>query len=225
MIPNNHKTKFIVFEGIDGSGKSSQYELLKKLLASRYPKLSAVYPKEPDKNRPIGNEIYRILNNQHPAYQLAKMRPYHMQAFYIEDRMFNYRENIIPALQQGQYVIQDRGVASSFCYGAKNPDEFYDFMGLHDRVFSAAQVPFIWPDLILIFDIPAEVALKRMTKTGKIKDGFEQKKKLRLVRRNYLAFAKKYSNCVVVNGIFPETEVFEKTKSYVLLTLGFKNRN
>lgn len=225
MIPNNHKAKFIIFEGIDGSGKSSQYDLLRKHLASNYPNLPAVYPKEPDKNRPIGNEIYQILKGQHSAYQLDKMRPYHMQAFYIEDRMFNYRENIIPALQRGIHVIQDRGVASSFCYGAKSPDEFYDFMGLHDRVFSAAQVPFIWPDLILIFDIPAETAIKRMTKAGKIKDGFEQKKKLELVRSNYLAFAKKYPNCVVVDGKPSGEKIFKKTFSIVSVVLNKINKN
>ena len=222
MILNNHQAKFIVFEGIDGSGKSSQYDLLREYFASHYSKVPIVYPKEPNKNRLIGSEIYQILKGQHPIYQLDKIRPYHMQAFYIEDRMLNYRENIIPALQHGKHVIQDRGIASSFCYGAKNSNEFYDFMGLHDRVFSVAQVPFIWPDLILIFDVSVETALKRMVKAGKVKDRFETGKKLKSVRRNYLAFAKQYPNCIVIDGTFTVEEVLRKAKKHILEVLNLK---
>src|SRR3989344_66220 len=154
MIPNPHKAKFVLYEGIDGSGKSEQYLRTQTYLKAYFERLAVRYLKEPDRNRPIGKAIYDILSGQHPDYDLGKMRSYHMQAFYIEDRMGNYRENIIPSLQSMTHVLQDRGMVSSFCYGAQGPDEFSDFMGLHNRVFSAAQVPLIWPDLVLIFDIP-----------------------------------------------------------------------
>src|SRR3989344_2590931 len=155
MIPNPNKSKLIVFEGIDGSGKSEQYSRIQHYVQAYLPRVSVKYCKEPDVNRPIGKEIYDILEGKHQEFKLENMKAFHMQAFYIEDRMSNYRDNIIAGLQKGSHVMQDRGVPSSLCYGSETPNDFYDFMGLHDRVFSAAQVPFFWPDLILIFDVPA----------------------------------------------------------------------
>jgi len=220
MIPNPYKSKFIIFEGIDGSGKSEQYSRLQSLLKEDFAKVKVVYPKEPDFKRPVGKTIYQILLGEHPEYQLRRMQPYHFQAFYIEDRMSNYRQNIIPALQDGMHVIQDRGAASSICYGVKGAGEFQDLLGLHDRVFSAAQVPFIWPDLILIFDIPSDLAVKRMLNGGKKLDKFETKAKLSAVRKNYLAFAKKYPNCAVIDGTPDAAKVFAKTKKLLLPLLG-----
>lgn len=221
-IPNPHKAKFVLFEGIDGSGKSEQYARTQNFLRASFPKIAVKYAKEPDDRHSTGKEIYDILGGKHPGYKLERMQPYHMQAFYIENRMWNYRENIIPSLQKMAHVLQDRGVASSFCYGAKNPKEFYDLMGLHNRVFSAAQVPFFWPDLILIYDVPAQVAVKRMLKGGKKLDKFETESKLKLVRQNYLAFTSAYPNCVVIDGIQKPQDVFSVTKKHLmsLLELG-----
>lgn len=216
MIPNPHKCKFVLFEGIDGSGKSQQYARFQNLMRTFFPKVATAYAKEPDENLPIGKEIYQILNGTHPHYNLQKMQPFHFQAFYIENRMWNYRQNIIPSLQNGIHLVQDRGMASSFCYGAQSPDEFYDFMGLHDRVFSAAQMPLFWPDLILIFDVPAEVAVARMQASGKELDQFETVEKLKRVRDNYHAFAGAYPNCVIVDGTPKEEEVFVQTKNHLL---------
>ncbi len=222
MIQNNHNAKFVVFEGIDGSGKSDQYDRIRNFMNSNFPEVVVKYSKEPDVNRPTGKSIYDILNRKHPEYDLKKMRSYHMQAFYIEDRMCNYRENIIPSLQNKIHVFQDRGMASSFCYGAKRPDEFYDMMGLHDRVFSAAKVPLIWPDLILIFDVPVEASLKRMRTGGKKLDQFETLRVLKRARKNYLSFAKIHSNCVVIDGTPKEEKVFTQTKTHLLACLGLE---
>jgi dTMP kinase len=220
MIPNPYKSKFVLFEGIDGSGKSEQYIRFEKFMKAYFPRVALRYCKEPDKDRPVGKQIYEILDGKHEEFSLEKMRPFHMQAFYIEDRMQNYRDNIIPGSESGCNIMQDRGVPSSLCYGATSPDEFYDFMGLHNRVFSAAKVPFFWPDLIIIYDIPAEVAVQRMIEGGKKLDKFESVAKLSVVRENYLEFAKLYPNCVVIDGLPEVQEVFKATKAHLLPLLG-----
>ena len=143
-----------------------------------------------------------------------------MQGFYIKDRMHNYRDNIIPALQSGMHVLQDRGAPSSLSYGSEDPSEFYDFMGLHELVFSAALVPLFWPDKILIFDVSVEVAMERKKKTNKPFDAFELADVLTRARNNYLAFAVQYPNCVVIDGTPPPEEVFVETKKLVLPLLG-----
>ena len=225
MIPNPHKCRFILFEGIDGSGKSQQYTRFQNLMRAFFPQIATAYAKEPDERRSIGKVIYEILNGRHPTYNLQQMQPYHFQAFYIEDRMWNYRMNIIPSLQNGIHLLQDRGVASSFCYGAQSPAEFYDFMGLHDRIFSAAQMSFFWPDMILIFDVPAEVAVERMKASGKQLDQFETVEMLKRVRDNYRAFAETYPNCVVVDGTAKEEDVFIQTRTHLLSLLGLSEQS
>lgn len=220
MLPNPYKSKFILFEGIDGSGKSEQYSRIQEAVKNH--KAKVLYSKEPDSKRPVGKIIYEILNGKNKTYQLDKMADFHIQSFYIEDRMDNYRENIIPGLEQGRHIFQDRGIPSTISYGSKDKKQFYDFMGLHDRVFSAGRIPFIWPDLILIFDVPPKVAIQRMEKGGKKLDKFEHLGKLKKARENYLAFAKMYPNCVVIDGRPSLEEVFKETKNNVFKLLGFK---
>lgn len=220
MIQNPHKTSFVVFEGIDMSGKSTQFARLQRALMACHQDVPVIYTKEPDASRPIGKEIYNILNGKSDHHQISKMQPFHMQTFYIEDRMNNYRDNIIPALQNGKHVLQDRGIASSLCYGSDGPEEFYDFMGMHKRIFSAGLVPFFWPDAIVIVDVPAEVAVERGRKAGKTLDVFENPEKLARVRTNYLAFANMYPNCFIVDGTQEEIEVAKQIQSKVFPIMG-----
>ena len=222
MILNNHKSAFITFEGIDMSGKSTQFNMLKNFLVDCHPKLQVIFTKEPDKNRCVGEQIYKILNGEHHEFNAKSMSPSHMQAFFIEDRMDNYRDNIIPALQQGKHVLQDRGVASSLSYGSENPKEFYDFMGIHDRIFSAGRVPFIWSDAIIIIDVPAEVAIERGKSEGKNLDIFENFEKLEKVRTNYRAFANMYHNCTVIDGTKDVNDIAKQVQAVVLPLLGIK---
>ena len=224
MIPNPFKAKFILFEGIDGSGKSQQYLRFQNFMNAYFPGISVDYLKEPDKDRPIGAEIYQIIKGKHLQHDLQRMSSYHLQAFYIEDRMINYREGIIPALMRGSHVAQDRGVASSFCYGSEATNEFADLMGLHDRIFSAAQMPFLWPDIILIFDVPVGVARERMIKSGKELDQFETTDKLSRVRENYIAFAETYPGCVVIDGTPNEQTIFSQVKTHLVSTLALDSK-
>ncbi len=210
MIPNPHKTAFLTFEGIDFSGKSTQFERLKKFLTTNYPDLPVIYTKEPDINRPSGKEIYQILNGEHPIYNINNMEPFHMQAFYMKDRMINYRDNIIPGLQGHSHVLQDRGPASSLCYGSSGAKDFHGFMGMHDLIFSAAAVPLIRSDLTLIFDVPADVAIARGKESGRKMDALEDLGTLTRVRNNYLEFAKQYPNCAVIDGTKDEQTVYQE---------------
>src|SRR5262245_10233667 len=149
MIPNPHKTSFITFEGLDFSGKSTQYARIQNYLMANHKQLPVVYTKEPDDTIPSGKEIYQILRGEHPKYKIDDLDSFHMQAFYMKNRMINYRDKIIPGLQAGKHDLQDRGVASSICYGSRSPRDFCGFMGMHDLIFDAAGVPFFWPNVII----------------------------------------------------------------------------
>ena len=219
MVTNPYLAKFVMFEGIDFSGKSTQFERVKKYISAYRPQLPVKYTKEPNKEKPIGAQVYRILNGQDGEYDINYIAPFHMQAFYIEDRVGNYRDDVLPALSTGVNVLQDRGFPS-LAYGSQSPFDFDDFLGLNERMFSVAMVPFVRPDLILIFDAPAEVAVARMKEAGREADAFENLKTLTRARDNYRSFSKGYPNCHLIDGTKGEVEVFKAVMALLAPLLG-----
>lgn len=208
--------KKVDYEGVDGSGKSSQFEMTKAALSSRH----AVFSKEPYMRHPSGPEIYEILTGKHPEVSLASLSLFDFQRRYFANRIVHYRELVLPTLAEGRHLVADRGPAS-MCYGVASPDDFAPLMELQESDFAQAGVPFLWPDAILIYDVPVEVAMARMVAGGKVLDLHETEAKLTVVRENYLEFARRYPNCHVIDGtrspeeVFPETqeilaEIFEK---------------
>lgn len=223
IIPNPFKSKNIAFEGIDGSGKSTNYTRIQDLMGERYPEIGITYTKEPGSNRFFGRQIYQILNGEHPSLSLPRMGKSHFQAFYVEDRIENHRVKILPAHYRGEHVFQDRTALSSVCYGAESPEDFDDLFGLHDRIFSVAGIPLIWPDKIIIFGVPAEVAVERLNRPDRSRDVFEQIEKLERVRSNYLAFAGLHPElCCIIDGQAGVDEVFRYTKEEVFKVLGIR---
>ena len=203
MITNPYSGKFVTFEGIDGSGKSEQFSRTVRFMQAYHPKIPMADTKEPTKNL-SGVEIYNILHGRHSIYRLAEMHRFHFQSFYFKDRIWHYKSVVIPALNIGTHILSDRGVASG-AFGAKSPDDFKTIIGIQEQMFLAAEVPFIWPDLILIFDVDVSVAMERLNKRGVALDQFEQEGNLKRVRENYLAFAKTYPNCRIVDGSAHQT--------------------
>jgi len=223
MIKNPFRTVFAAIDGIDFSGKSEAYERVRKVLSMYHKDVPIRYSKEPDRNRLSGAEIYLLLEGKHPQYKLEDMSPSRFQAYYIRDRMYNYRYNILPALFSGQHDLQDRCMASSFAYGAEGPGDFSDFMGMHELIFDGAGVEFIWPDKIIIVDVPVEVALDRATRANRLKDKLETKEKLLKARAHYLEFARCYPNCEVIDGNRDPQEVFIDVKRSLFGIMGIRS--
>lgn len=223
IIPNPFKSKNIAFEGIDGSGKSSNFTSIRNLLEAKYPEVKVIYTKEPGSRRNYGGQIYQILNGEHSSLSLPQMGQAHFQAFYAQDRIENHRVNILPAHNRGDHVFQDRTALSSVCYGAQSPIDFDNFFGINDRMFSVAGIPLIWPDKIIIFDVPASVAVERLNRPDRIRDVFEQVEKLERVRLNYLSFAELHPElCCIIDGQASIDEVSRYTKEEVFKVLGIR---
>ena len=222
MITNPYAGKNIHFEGIDASGKSDQYtrweNVLKAYHEAKFRKM--FFTKEPDVEHPSGREIYELLLNKHQTLNIADLHPFEMQSRFFRNRIWHYRARVIPNLAKEFHVISDRGIAS-ICFGVSSPVEFKPLMGIQEQAFEGAEVPFIWPDVILIYDVPADVARQRMLKQGKKLDAFEKNLNFQMmVKENYLAFAKQYPNCHVIDGSGQPEEVFTKTKEILVPILG-----
>lgn len=222
MIKNSYAGKIIHFEGIDASGKSEQYTRWKNVLQAYHEAQfrKIFFTKEPDVDHPSGKEIYELLLNKHQTINIADLHPFEMQSRYFRNRIWHYREKVIFNLFKEFHVISDRGVAS-MCFGVSSPEEFRPLMGIQEQAFEGAEVPFIWPDAILIYDVPADVARQRMLAQGKELDAFERDLDFQMkVRDNYIAFAKQYPNCYIIDGSGQPEEVFIKTKEILVPMLG-----
>lgn len=227
MIPNPHPGKFILLAGYDGSGKDTQARRLDNALVF-FPKLKVLrpFPKEPT-NTPSGKRIYDILFNRDPEFHLGKnLTDFEFQKFFINNRIEHYQNVIIPALQAGTSVICNRGIDSTIVYGANTINGFQGIVKMHEEMFAEADVPLIWPDLIVVYDITPETAMKRMESSKREKDAFENELKARRVTSNYRALAAVYPNCKLVDAE-PEGEdgqkaIFAEARQYIYPVLGIE---
>lgn len=211
MIPNPFPGKFIVFEGIDGCGKSTQanrtYDWLYRELRK-----TVILTKEPNRNGEWGSKIYVELNK--PG-GLHKTDPHGFQTWYACDSKINLREVIIPHLRAGCIVLSDR-YRPSMCYGTHNPHNIPVLIEMNQQIIGE---DFIWPNTILIFDVSAETAIARLKKKGSKLDEHERLEVLKRVRQNYLHFANIYKNCHFIDGEPSEDVVSEEAKNLIKQTL------
>jgi len=199
MKKNPYPGKFIVIEGLDGSGQSTEAELLTEFLRKRGDKV--LKTKEPTLNSQAGKEIKQILNKK------RKISPKKLQELFAEDRKEHLKNLIIPALQQGKIVISDRYFFSSFAYGQASGLDLNWLIKINNK--------FLLPDITFFLDVKPKICLERIRKRRKTRTLFEEKEKLEKVYRNYQKIAKEFPNVKIINGEKPIKEVFREVKCLV----------
>lgn len=214
---------FLVFEGPNGAGKSTQVQLAAEFLRQhdRYHPAGVTVTKEPYTRTPegrrvmLGEEIYEVLTGKHGRrIQLARVAMSDFQRyFYFPNRVQHYLEVVLPALKAGRTVLSDRGVAS-VCFGAEDECGLYGLMAEQLRMLGVLNLP--WPDAIIIYDVPPEVAMERLRKSGKLLDGQETLEAQTMVRKMYRHFATQWPHCYIVDGALPPEEVFESQTRPIL---------
>lgn len=213
MVINPYRAKFELWEGVDGSGKSRQFELAKELLRGR---ADVFFTKEPT-DLPSGRLVYDILRGKHPTLRVAELGFDGLQRLYFQDRLEHTRQRLVPRLSSGIHVLSDRGILSSAAFGSKSEDDFERIFGIGEDVFANTGVPLIWPNKILIYDVPVQIAMQRLCASGKPLDQIEEDEaKLRLVIEMYRKLARRYPNCVLIDAQGSPEEVFEETKRHLL---------
>ncbi len=186
---------FIVFEGIDGSGKSTQCDLLFNYARSLG--LPAVKFVEPT-GGPWGRKIRAMLKEKEMAPAEEQMR------LFILDRQEDAEKNILPALKENRIILMDRYYYSNAAYqGAA---------GLTPETIIAEnrKMRFPEPDRVYFVDIPPGRAMMRVTDRGEGKEIFEKESFLQKVRDNYLTIAD--GRFLVVDGTGDVDEIFEMIK-------------
>lgn len=192
------KGLFVVIEGPDGSGKTSQCNLLKDYLGRR-----AMITKEPTKTSSVAEKIDRVLKKQEVVDALE------LQRLFAIDRGEHLAKVVRPEVSKGKIVISDRYFFSSFAYGAMDCDlrKIMEFNG-----------EFETPDLTIILMITPEMCIERLKGRGGMKfEFFEEIGKLGKVIENYKAIAPKFQNVHFVNG---DRSILEVHKDIVKLLAG-----
>ena len=149
------KGRLIVFEGIDGTGKSTHIGHLRKYLEEKG--LEVVQSFEPTRGR-----WGRMLRDSAVTGRLSVEEEV---ALFLKDRREHVKMLIAPALARGAWVLLDRYYLSMMAYqGAR---------GIDPEVIRAANEEFApVPDAVVWLDIPVSVALERIGNRGE-RDAFE----------------------------------------------------
>lgn len=167
----------IVFEGIDGCGKSTQLVRLAERLTESG--VSVLSTKEPTEG-PVGRKIRAM------ARSGERVSPEQELAWFMEDRRSHVDQVLNPAIAAGTVVLSDRYTLSTVAYqGARGLDA--------EAILHANEAAFPAPDLALIFEISAREGMARVTARGGIAEPvFEEQEFLARAERVFASLDRPY---------------------------------
>lgn len=195
------KGKFIVLEGIDGSGKSSQIQPLVRRLEGLGMRCRA--DREPT-GGPVGSLIRQIFTGRVSADNRV------IAALYAADRidhLVNEVDGLCAAVDKGITVVSDRYYFSSYAYHSVDVDMEW-VIGAN-----SLSADLLRPTLTVFLDVPVETALDRIRKNRFVEEIFDQEERLRKTRELYFeAFERlrDVERVAVVDGSGTEEEVGER---------------
>ncbi len=185
------KQLFIAFEGIDGSGKSTQVKLLtEKLIAEGH----KVYTTFEPTDSPIGSLIRNIFKGRMAADHKT------IAALNVADRLdhlHNEINGILKKKEEGYTIITDRYYFSSYAYHGVHVD--IDWV-IAANAMSAATLR---PDINIFIDVDPEVSMQRLNSTRGTIELYETLDNLKQVRGKFLEAFDKLKNeekVVFING-------------------------
>jgi dTMP kinase len=180
------KGSFIVIEGLDGSGKTTQAKILVRKLKESH---GAVFTAEPSKGRTgkfIRNRI--LYGNSRSSITVEAL-------LFAADRIEHIQDEVVPYLTEGRLVVCDRYIYSSLAYQGS--------AGLSLDWIKTVNQHALRPDLSLFIDVDPEVVLSRLKRKKSIMENLKTQQK---VREIYLNFVKS-GDLKLIDGDKPKTEV------------------
>lgn len=165
---------FIVLEGLDGAGTTTQLDRLSGVLRAEGHRVFAT--REPS-DGPIGNQLRQALTGRLVLPQgQGPLTAEALALLFAADRMDHLAAQVEPALARGELVLCDRYVLSSLAYqGSTLPMAWV----------SAINTRALPPDLTLFISVDAATAARRRRARGGAEELFEADEKQRKIRRQY----------------------------------------
>ena len=203
MIKNPYKGKLIAFEGLDGSGQSTQVQKLTEHLKRLHKKDPERFPpvyvtKEPSAGLYGGlvREALRERLRHGPMYGALAM-----QALFVADRAHHLDHEIIPLLEKGYTVVTDRYAYSTIAYGAAERSELWNCLVVMNETF-------IEPNATIFLDVSPEFCMERMKISRGHLELYEKQETLKKVLANYRILTKEDPHVFGVKGEKPIQSVF-----------------
>ena len=200
--------KFIVFEGIDGCGKSTQVKALGEYFDKKG--IPNYLTREP-----INNGVGEYLRKEILSGAVA-LPPLVQAYLFATARAQNILENILLNLEGGnKFVLCDRHLDSSLVYQGT-------ILGLGEtivRQINEAATSLVATEITFIIDITPEESMRRINiRKEKNKEIFEQLETMKLARLAYLRLAKvdqKRTFYIIINGMNSQTEIQAEIRKFV----------
>ena len=194
--------KFIVFEGLDGSGTSTQSQMLKEALQVGGNKVHLTC--EPS-NGPIGNMIRQAMQGRIIFSKQDDKFDQQMAYLFAADRydhLNNQIDGIIKLVDEGFYVISTRYFFSSFAYHVTDSES--------EQLVQRLNADFPNPDLLIYLDNPVESSVKRLN-SRTVLDRYEEENKLSIVAKNYQRILSDYAGeKLVLSAVDQRDDIHKK---------------
>jgi dTMP kinase len=203
---------FITFEGVEGSGKTTQIRRLQKYLTQKG--IACRVTREPG-GSPIGEKIRKIL--LHPDHD--QMTPWSELLLYEAARAQHVKEVIEPLLKKGTIVLCDRFNDATVAYQGHGRKIDLGRIEELNRLSSRG----LKPDVTFLLDCPSDLGLKRALRRNETlnneKEGRFEREKVQFhhrVRKGYLSIAEKEPGRVkVIDTRQGEEKVFEEIRKVI----------
>jgi dTMP kinase len=203
------KGKFIVLEGVDGSGISTQTDLLQKWMGENEDNFGRTYFTKEPTDGPAGSLIRLAL-----AKRLKPLDERVMALLFAADRLDHLysqgaqqKDGIINLVEKGLNVVSDRYYLSSFAYQSLTVD--LNWIRAINRYS-------LQPDLTILLQVPIEESAQRRSKARIHDELYEREDYLIKISHNYKSIANclqsEGENIVIINGNRDKNEVFEDIK-------------
>jgi len=186
--PSQAAPLFIVLEGIDGSGTTTQLERVTAALRAAGRRVVAT--REPSTG-PIGLLLREILAGKHANPDGSTLDGRAMALLFAADRRDHLTREIEPALAAGSDDISDRYLLSSLAYQAVEADRSWV-----ERLAEGVRAP----DLTLLLDVDIGVAAQRRLKAGRPVERYDADGTLAHVAANYRKLAAVAPDVVSLDG-------------------------
>ncbi|MCW7508507.1 dTMP kinase [Leptospira levettii] len=174
------KSQFFVFEGIDGSGKTTVSKRVSEILNEKL--FPNVWHREPT-DSVFGQKIREFLQGKIKLNQEEQLK------LFLQDRELSVQDIILPTLKNGKSIVQDRYYFSTAAYQGRDEEHAADILYMNeDKGFPE-------PNYVYFLDLSPEEALERRNTRGGKQEVFDESSEQTRIYQNYLA-------------ILPESTIF-----------------
>jgi len=203
--------KFIVLEGIDGAGTTTQTIRLGKYLFEKGKAYVPLLTREPTMLSEYGREIRRRLTGNLLPTEEVIHDPAYWANLFVHDRMYHINQVVEPNLRRGVQVISDRHMLSTLAYQSAQGAKLEELAAMHQGLRV--------PDVTLFLRVPHDKAQQRMSqdRNGTV-EYFEEESMLSRVTRQYeqaIQVVGAQQNVRIIDGTLSIEEVAQKVQQEV----------